>query len=145
MATTEPTNKVPTDTPHAVPVSRDLAYEIAAVSAAILDTEEEKTATAKEYTATLKKLKKRQRELIAEIRTSADTQLVMNFGSTVRTEIKLAESAPTEDDGSITDADRLEERVSDLEAELDSDRDDQEERHWTAGSDDAEENDEATH
>jgi hypothetical protein len=34
---TNPTNSVPTDTPHAVTIARDLNHELAAVSLAILD------------------------------------------------------------------------------------------------------------
>lgn len=93
---TEPTHII-TDNPNVVPVSRDLAYEIAAVSAAILDKEEEKTETAKQFTKEIKALKKRQRELITEIR-SGNTQLAINFGSRIKEEIALAETAPDGDD-----------------------------------------------
>jgi hypothetical protein len=92
--TTNP-HAVLTDSDRTVPVSRDLAYEIAAVSAAILDAREEKTRLAKVKNLEIKGLEKRQRELIEEIRSSGDTQLVMKFGSSVNTERALAQSAPT--------------------------------------------------
>lgn len=63
-------------------ISRDLAYEIAAVSAAILDAREEKTNTAKRLNLRIRELEKRQRELIDQIRTGG-TQLAINFGSKV--------------------------------------------------------------
>lgn len=96
--TTTPSNTVPTDVPHAINASRDLTYEIAAVSAAILDACEEKTRVAKAANTEIKALEKRRRQLIEEVRSSGDTQLVMNFGSKVGTERALAQSAPTGDD-----------------------------------------------
>lgn len=113
---TEPTREVLTDSERTVPVSRDLAYEIAACSAAILDTEEEKTRVAKTFTAELKQLKKRQRELIGEIRASGNTQLVMNFGSSVNTVRALAKSAPT--GGEEGDVDPDEDRLDAIDAAL---------------------------
>lgn len=106
-----------TDSERTVPVSRDLAYEIAAVSAAILDAREEKTRVAKQFNTDIKALEKRQRKLIEEIRSSGDTQLVMKFGSSVRTERAMASSAPTDADDDADDSD-LEERVDDLEAAM---------------------------
>ena len=90
-----------TDSSNTVRVSRDLAYEIAAVSAAILDAREEKTRVAKKFNTDIKALEKRQRELINEIRSGGDTQLAIRFGSTVNTERAMASSAPqdgTEDE-----------------------------------------------
>ena len=118
MATTEPTNKVPTNTPHAVPVNTEmkLLLEIAAVSAAIPEAEDEKKRVATEFNAEIKMLKKRLRELQDELR-NLGTQLSLNFGSTIKTARALAQSAPA--DGDADPVADLEERVSDLEAEQD--------------------------
>lgn len=96
--TTTPSNTVPTDVPHAINVSRDLAYELAATSAAYLKALAEKKEVAQKYTKELKALMKRMNDLNVEIMTSGDTQLVMNFGSKVGAERALAQSAPTGDD-----------------------------------------------
>ena len=81
-----------------VRMSRDLTYELAATTAAVLEAREEKTRVAKVFTAEIKKLEKRQKELIVEIRSSGDTQLVMKFGSSVSTERAMAQSAPSDDE-----------------------------------------------
>lgn len=114
-------NAVPTDTPHAVPVSRDLAYEIAAVSAAILDAREEKTRLAKTKNLEIKALEKRQRELIETIRSGGDVQLAMKFGTTVKTERALASTAPGEDE----DDDRDDEDLPDVQDSDDDENDPQ--------------------
>lgn len=98
MSTTEPTTKVPIDPDHAVPVGRDLAYELAATCAAYLATKAEKKETASRYTRELKALEKRMNDLNVEIQTSGDVQLVMKFGSSVKTERALAQSAPSDGD-----------------------------------------------
>lgn len=87
-----------TDSENIVRMSRDLAYEIAAVSAAILDAREEKTRVAKKFNTDIKALEKRQRTLIEEIRSGGDTQLAIKFGSSVSTERAMATSAPTDGD-----------------------------------------------
>lgn len=66
----------------------DLKYELAAVSASILDKEDDRRSYCKDINEQIKKLKKRQRELCVEIR-SGGSQLVMHFG--------------TEDDGNTDD------------------------------------------
>lgn len=105
-----------TDADNVVRVSRDLAYEIAAVSAAILDAREEKTRVAKKFNTDIKALEKRQRTLIDEIRSGGDTQLAIKFGSSVNTERALASTAPSDgDDDRDEDVEDLSSRVDDLE------------------------------
>lgn len=117
--------EVLTDSDRTVPVSRDLAYEIAAVSAAILDAREEKTRIAKKLNTDIKALEKRQRTLIEEIRSSGDTQLVMKFGSSVNTERAMAASAPTdgEEDEGLDDSDLDDDDPDKLESSDDTDSD----------------------
>lgn len=123
MMTTTPSSTVPTDVPHAVPTSRDLALEIAAVAAALQDARRDKRAKAQEFTVEIKRLEKRERELIDEIR-SQGTQLSINFGSKVNTERALAQSAPTDGEDDRDDlqekVDELSDRVDDLETDDDT-------------------------
>lgn len=65
---TNPTTTVTTDAPHAVAIARDLNHELAAVSLAILDKEDERKDFCHKVNAEIKKLKKRQRELASEIK-----------------------------------------------------------------------------
>mgnify|MGYP001595887798 CR=1 FL=1 len=88
-----------------VRMSRDLTYELAATTAAVLDARDEKTRIAKKFSTEIKALEKRQRELIAEIHSSGDTQLVMKFGSSVSTERAMAQSAPSGDEPEAPETD----------------------------------------
>jgi hypothetical protein len=67
-----------TDNERTVHVHRDLAGELAVISAAILDTREEKKRAASEFTERIKDLEKQQRELITQIR-SGPTQMSIDF------------------------------------------------------------------
>lgn len=128
MMTTTPSNTVPLDPPHAVPASRDLAYELAATSAAYLKCLAEKKEVAQKYTKELKSLMKRMNDLNVEIMTSGDVQLVMKFGSSVSTERALAQSAPTDDeerDDSIGETDDDEKADDDFEDEAVSEHGDE--------------------
>lgn len=122
MATTNPTNEIiDMDAPNTVPVTRDVLCELAAVSAAILDTRAEKTQTAKKFNIKIKDLEKRQLELIDEVKRGG-TQLAINFGTTVAT-MKAAASNAADDaefNAAIDDADaEIEDTGSDDDTETD--------------------------
>jgi len=113
------------DAPNTVPLTRDLAHELAAVSAAILDKKDERTRNAKRINLAIKDLEKRQRELIDEIK-AGGTQLAIHFGT--RVEAVKADAAAAAD-VDLDDDELLENADDDHEGEEDDEFDVEEETH----------------
>lgn len=75
-------DEAPTAVPlHAKRDARDIAMELAATAARIMDAKDERRQSSKRLNEEIKDLEKRQRELIGEIRADHSTQLEMFFGS----------------------------------------------------------------
>jgi hypothetical protein len=66
---TKPTHTVPTENPNAVRVGREISNELVATDQELQELEDEKTANNKQLNDQIKKLKKKRRTLLGEIKT----------------------------------------------------------------------------
>jgi hypothetical protein len=93
-----PTRSVTTDNSnHELIPPPDLKYELAAVSAAILDKEDQRGEFTRRANAEIKKLKKRQRELVSEIK-AGGTQLEMHYAAEKVAEVTTGKGEGLDDD-----------------------------------------------